>query len=117
MPPSVVRLNQRLSVDPFLGLKKSKRSFRTQVAPYFQWPWTRPGVQMESHCYFHNSFDINTYLIVCPLFGTRDELHIRPIGLPDQTLKALRVRENLAPLLGQGGERRSKLVLPGPTDL
>jgi hypothetical protein len=52
----LVRLNQRLAVDPFLGLKKSKLPFRTQVALYFQWPWTHPGVQMESHCYFHNSF-------------------------------------------------------------
>jgi hypothetical protein len=32
----VVRPNQRLAVDPFLELKKSKLSFRTRVALYFQ---------------------------------------------------------------------------------
>jgi hypothetical protein len=41
---------------------------------------------------------------------------MRRIGLPDQTLKAFRVRENLAPLLGQGGERRRELVLLGHTN-
>ena len=53
---AVVRPNQRLAVDTFLGLKTSKPSFRTRVALDFQWPWTHPGVQMVSHCYFHKSF-------------------------------------------------------------
>jgi hypothetical protein len=34
--PEVVCPNQRLAVAPFLELKKSKRSFRTREALYFQ---------------------------------------------------------------------------------
>jgi len=39
------------------------------------------------------------------------------IGILTETLEALRVREDLTPLLGKRGERRSELVLPGHTDL
>ena len=39
------------------------------------------------------------------------------IGILPETLEALRVRENLTPLLGKRGERRSELMLPGHTDL
>ncbi len=38
-------------------------------------------------------------------------------GILTETLEALRVREDLAPLLGKRGERRRELVLPGHTDL
>ena len=39
------------------------------------------------------------------------------IGILTETLEALRVREDLTPLLGKRGERRSEFVLPGHTDL
>ena len=36
VPPMLVRPNQQLAVDTFLGLKKSKLFFRTRVALHFQ---------------------------------------------------------------------------------
>lgn len=39
------------------------------------------------------------------------------IGILTETLEALRVSEDLTPLLGKRGERRSALVLLGHTDL
>ena len=36
MTTALVRPNQRLAVDTFLGLKKSKLFFRTRVALHFQ---------------------------------------------------------------------------------
>src|SRR5260370_33589039 len=74
------------------------------------------GYQWRPIVYFINRFDMNTSLIYFPLFGTRYELPRRRMRLPAHTLKARRMREHLASLLGQGRHGLSELVLPGHPD-